>query len=351
MSYPGGNGDTGSVKFPPLPETPFVSIVIPVRNEEAFMEQCIASLKQLAYPSDSLEVIFADAQSTDRTTEIARSHGMTVVDNPGLKISAGRNAGFAAARGDVIAFTDADCLFDQEWVAEAVEHLRSGDIGGIGGTTRVPSDQDDFGKGVGVVFGLAGIAGGTVHFGQLEEVRPADDLPGCNAFYRREALETVMPTNTDLFSNEDVEMNAELCSKGVRLLLVPNVVVDHYKRSDPGRFWKQMYVFAIGRLQLGRRSYSFLKPAHWAMGVGLPFGLLFAVAALFLWPGLGTAIWLAVATCILSLVIAVSLKQSPGVGLNTVFALMLFVTAWPAGFLRELLFPVRMGYTSKEKPS
>jgi glycosyltransferase involved in cell wall biosynthesis len=341
---------TAARSFPPLPPSPLVSIVIPVRNEEAFMEACIASLRGLDYPADRLEIVFADGRSTDRTAELARRHGLRVVDNPGLKISAGRNAGFAASRGQVVAFSDADCTFDPAWVRAAVARLASGEYGGVSGPTRVPPGQDAFGQAVGIVFGWAGMAGGTVHFDRLAAAREADDLPGCNAFYRREALELVMPTNTNLFSNEDVEMNAELRARGVRLLLAPDVSVLHWKRSDPRRFWKQMFVFAIGRLQLGKRHPRFLRPCHWAIGLGFPAAALGFLALAVLRPAwaAGLAAAAVAAACALWAVWAV--RRGPSVAGNLLLAVAIFAAAWPLGFLRELLFPLRPGYTPERKP-
>ena len=329
--------DTGSIMLPPLSETPRISIVIPVRNEELFMEQCIRGLKGLDYPPDRFEVIFADGRSTDRTAEIARLHGYRVVDNPGLKISAGRNEGFAASKGEIVVFTDADCIFDPQWLRKAVGYFRSRpDVGGLSGPTPVPDDQNAFGKAVGIVFDLAGMAGGTVHRSSHDEAGIVDDLPGCNCFYRREALLTVMPTNTSLFSNEDVEMNAALRRNGVKLLMTPDVSVCHYKRSSPKRFWKQMHTFAIGRLQLGRREPSFLKPSHWFIGAALPVCFLAFVAAGFFVPAVWAAGLFALAAVAALIFLYYGFKFSFKISANLLLALALFLTAWPLGFLREL---------------
>jgi cellulose synthase/poly-beta-1,6-N-acetylglucosamine synthase-like glycosyltransferase len=331
------NTDSSSAK---LPLEPLVSIVIPVRNEEEFMEQCIRSLNELDYPKDKLEIIFADGRSTDRTKEIAIAHGCTVVDNPGLKISAGRNEGFAASHGQIVAFTDADCVFPAQWIRNAVKYFNSTAAGGVSGPTPLPENQDAFGQSVGIVFDLAGMAGGTVHLRAVNEPVFVDDLPGCNCFYRREALATVMPTNTNLYSNEDVEMNAALRRNGVKLLMTPDVSVCHYKRSSPKRFWKQMHTFAIGRLQLGKREPSLLKPSHWFIGAGLPICLLSFVAAGFFAPAIWVAGLVALAMFAVLIFLYCGFKFSFKVSANLLLALALFLTAWPLGFLRELFCPI-----------
>lgn len=334
----------------PPPGLPRVSIVIPVRNEERFMAACLRSLRELDYPADQLELIFADGRSTDRTAELARAGGSVVVDNPGLKISAGRNAGFAASHGELVAFTDADCLFPRDWVRRAAAHFADPAVAGVGGPTPIPPDQDDFGWAVNVVFRMAGLAGGTVHFAALNGTRPAEDLPGCNAFYRRVALATIMPTDTRLFSNEDVQMNAALRARGFQLRLAPDVWVYHYKRSSPVRFWKQMYVFAIGRLQLGKSDRRFLKPSHWLLGAGLPAALLAGGLATLAWPGFLSAAATVAGLIALGLFLYYGITQSARRAAYVLLALALFLTAWPLGFLRELCFPIPLGYTSAQKP-
>jgi cellulose synthase/poly-beta-1,6-N-acetylglucosamine synthase-like glycosyltransferase len=337
-----------SRSFPPLPAEPVVSIVIPVKNEEHFMDTCIRNLKKLDYPTDKFEVIFADGRSTDRTAEIARASGYRVIDNPGLKISAGRNEGFAASKGEIVVFTDADCQHDPQWLRKAVGHFRTRlDIGGLSGPTPVPDDQNAFGKAVGIVFDLAGLTGGTVHVSRHNEAGLVDDLPGCNAFYRREALQAIMPTNTSLFSNEDVEMNACLRRRGIKLLMTPDVLVHHYKRTSAKKFWRQMHVFAIGRLQLGKTDSTFLKPVHFAMGIGLPLLAVAVLLAGFVAPVVWVAALAAAAVGAFVTFVCFSLKYSPAMAINVVVALAVFATAWPSGFLRELLFPVRSASCSK----
>ncbi len=321
-----------------------------MRNEEFFMASCIKSLRELDYPADRLEVIFADGRSTDRSAAIAKEMGCRVLDNTGLKCSAGRNIAFAASRGDIIAFTDADCTFEPAWVRNAVRHFQQHpEFAGLSGPTRVPPNQDHFAQAVGVVYELAGMAGNTVHLDGVATLHEADDLPGCNAFYRREALATVMPMTTDLYSAEDVAMNADLKRKGFRLALTPDITLWHFKRSSPRRFWRQMYSYAIGRLQVGRRDRSLLKPAHWAMGVLPP-----AVALLILVLGCFKP-WIFVAAAVAALAVAAcvfvvySLKKSPRTAAWLMLAMGIFVCAWPLGFLREWFWPVPSSYDPVHK--
>lgn len=314
------------------------------------MPSCIRSLQELDYPADRLEVIFADGRSTDRTPQIARELGCRVIDNQGLKVSAGRNVGFAASRGEIVAFTDADCIFDRFWVRNAVRHFREHpEFAGLSGPTRVPQNQDSFGLAVGVVYEFAGMAGSTVHLDGVASLNETSDLPGCNAFYRRKALEAVMPTTTDLYSAEDVAMNADLRRKGFRFAMTPDVTLWHYKRSSPRRFWKQMYSYAIGRLQVGRRDRSLMKPTHWAMGFGVPTSLLVVLIVGCFRPWFLAAAVGAALLAMIAMFVTYSMKKSPKLGFWVVVATAIFVLAWPLGFLREWFRPVPSSYDPWQK--
>ena len=334
----------GPSDLEPLEETPSVSVGIPVRNEERHMRACIAGLQALDYPRERLDVIFADGGSTDATRRLAQEAGFRVVENPRGNVAGGRNAAFAASTGQVVAFSDADVRFDPQWVRHAVRRLRETGAAGVGGPTPVPADQNAFGKAVGLVFDLAGCFGTTVHrTGAAGGVREVDDLPGCNAFYRRDALARVMPTNTRLGTNEDVEMNGFLRGCGYRLILAPDVSVQHYKRPTPSGFWRQMHRFAVGRVQLGRRDPSYLKAGHWAAGVGLPLAALSVVLGGLLHDGVWMAAGASVLAAAAALVVAGTLRGSPVVGAWAVVALGILVVAWPIGFWCAWLQPRRAG--------
>ena len=100
---------------------PFISVVIPVKNAGRFIPQCLNSLNNLNYPKDRYEVIIADSSSTDNTRELSASLGAKVAAVDGESVCSGRNSGFKAARGEIIAFSDADCVMDRDWLFNAVK--------------------------------------------------------------------------------------------------------------------------------------------------------------------------------------------------------------------------------------
>lgn len=104
-----------------------LSVVIPTYNEEEFLPSLLASLARQSVRD--LEIIVADAHSTDRTREIAKKYGCTIVDG-GLP-AVGRNKGAAVARGELLLFLDADVILPgQDFLARVLQEFtdRSLDI-------------------------------------------------------------------------------------------------------------------------------------------------------------------------------------------------------------------------------
>ncbi|MCH5161954.1 MAG: glycosyltransferase [Clostridiales bacterium] len=107
-----------------------VSVVIPTYNESKRIGDCLRALKEGSM--QPLEIIVADGKSKDNTVEIAKEYGATVVVNEKRHAAGGRNAGLAAAKGDIIAFIDADCIPDRDWLREIHKAFIEDDIDGLG---------------------------------------------------------------------------------------------------------------------------------------------------------------------------------------------------------------------------
>src|SRR3989344_312125 len=132
--------------------TPFVSIIIPVRNVGKIIGQCLKSLKNLNYPKDKYEVIVSDSESSDDTLSIAQEYDTIAVSTPKRSVCAGRNEGFKAAKGEIIAFSDADCVMDKDWIKNSIKYFDDPAIGGGGGINITPPDEPAFANAAAFVF-------------------------------------------------------------------------------------------------------------------------------------------------------------------------------------------------------
>src|SRR4051794_35825470 len=114
-------------------ERPFISVIVPVRNEEAFLPGTLRQLLRQKYAPERFEVLVADGRSTDATREAVRAlqerhTNLHLLDNPARWSSAGRNVGVRAAQGDVVVVIDGHCRVDNpHYLADLAEAFaRSG---------------------------------------------------------------------------------------------------------------------------------------------------------------------------------------------------------------------------------
>ncbi|MBI2650149.1 glycosyltransferase [Candidatus Woesearchaeota archaeon] len=105
-----------------------ISIIIPAYNEEKYLPKLLECIKKQTYKD--YEIIVADANSKDRTRQIAKKHGCRTV-NGGMP-SVGRNNGAKAAKGDILLFLDADSLIEKDFLENALGDIekRNLDVAG-----------------------------------------------------------------------------------------------------------------------------------------------------------------------------------------------------------------------------
>jgi len=92
----------------PSPKLPRLSVIMPTLNAEAILDNCLASITRQDYPREQIEIILADAHSTDRTREIAARYGTIVLDDNGKNMEEGKRLALGQATGEFIIFIDAD---------------------------------------------------------------------------------------------------------------------------------------------------------------------------------------------------------------------------------------------------
>jgi glycosyltransferase involved in cell wall biosynthesis len=103
---------------------PYVSIIIPVFNEEKYIKKCLESINNLKYPKDRYEIIIVDNGSTDNTALICKYFTKSIYILPKLNVSELRNYGAKQAKGKIYAFIDGDCVADTEWLNYAIMSIK-----------------------------------------------------------------------------------------------------------------------------------------------------------------------------------------------------------------------------------
>jgi GT2 family glycosyltransferase len=229
-----------SVPFPATEprSRPRVSVVVCAYNAAETLHECLTSLERLAYPD--FEVIVVNDGSRDGTGAIARQHrSCRVIDLDHGGLSAARNAGLAAATGDIVAYTDADVRVDPDWLTYLVQPFANAGVAAAGGLSLPPPDSPW------VAHCVARAPGGPTHV--LLDDRTAEHVPGCNLAVRRDALQAIGGFNPIyLRAGDDVDLCWRLQAGGGRIEFVPAALVWHHHRASVRAYWRQQVGYGEG---------------------------------------------------------------------------------------------------------
>jgi glycosyltransferase involved in cell wall biosynthesis len=291
---------------------PLVSVIIPCRNEEAYIGCCLDSVLTSDYPSNRLEILVADGRSSDRTRDVLARYAaehpeIIVLDNPLGTTPAALNVAIQAASGEIIVRMDAHVTYPPEYIPQLVNGLKESKAENVGGVLEtVPADNTPVAQAIAV--GLSHRFGvGNSHFRVgAAEPREVDTVPfGC---FRREVFQRFGLFDEELIRNQDDEFNFRLIAKGGRVLLLPHVRCRYVARRSLGQLARMYYQYGyfkplvarkVGRVMTLRQLIPSLLVigllgsallGTWSLAAGVFFSLLaFTYCSLVLLCALGAA--------------------------------------------------------------
>ncbi|HEY6803766.1 MAG TPA: glycosyltransferase [Pyrinomonadaceae bacterium] len=219
-----------------------ISVVVPVYNAETTISATIEHLLRQSLTPD--EIIVVDDGSTDETANLLKAFAgqITVLSKTNGGPASARNAGIQASSSSLIAFTDSDCLPDEEWLQELVKGFKSDLVSGVGGSVEAATDGL-----VGEYIDLHGWMNP-----QQEASGIVTSLVTANACFRSDVLQ-----QTNLFDErfpgpgaEDTELSIRVRSAGYELSFVKTALVRHLHKKTVWSYCKNMANHGEGRAVL-----------------------------------------------------------------------------------------------------
>lgn len=277
-----------------------VSIVIPAYNAERTLEACLRACLDQTYPET--EVIVADDGSTDGTPEIAARFGVRYIRQGNRGPAAARNMGARVACGEIIAFTDSDCIPQRDWIAQLVGGFEPG-VAAVGGTYGI-ANPDRL---------LARLVHEEIVVRHARFKNEVDFLGSFNVAYRKDAFDAVhgfdesytaaSGEDNDLaYRLQDAEGTLRFCRAAVVAHHHPVRLLSYLRTQMWHGYWRvKIYSRHHGRARTGDRyasGFELLTPPAMLVLLGLtPLGAAVALHGCGLYIAAGLLALLAMLGC------------------------------------------------------
>lgn len=312
-----------------------VSVVIPAYNAEKTLGSCLEAFARQTYPRDLFQVIVVDDGSTDRTSDVARRFPVRYLQQKNQGPATARNHGAAAGDGDILLFTDSDCVPTDNWIEEMVAPFQAKGIMAVKGAYR-SSQREIIARFAQIEF--------EERFDLLEKAGKTDMVDTYSAGYRYHIFRELggFDIRFPVANNEDTELSYRLAAKGLQMVFNPRAIVYHlghpnsvvrYARLKYYRGYWRMVVYRQFPNKMMKDTYT---PKSLKLQIAALFLLLGALPAPFILNGPGLLLLMAAAllfgSSILPFVIC-ALRKDIVVGLVTPFLLTVRAAALGAGAL------------------
>ena len=246
-----------------------ISVIIPVKNEEDKIARCLeAVFNQTIKP---FEVIMVDGHSTDKTVENVRKFPVKILYEDYHTRAGACQIGVENAKGEYVAFTDADCIPEKDWLENLVKEFDE-DIVGVGGGIK-NIGEGLWEKSINLISGTFLGSANSVQGQLFTDKRYVKSISGCNSMYHKEDILKIGGFDVRLSTAEDTELNRKLLRAG-KLLYTPNAVILHNHQRGLKDFAKRMYQYGYGRA----------KSRLWDLQVIPPILVLLLLASLIFTP-------------------------------------------------------------------
>lgn len=258
---------------------PFISVVVPVRNEERFIADTLRQLLAQDYDPTRFEVLVADGESTDATPEIVRAVGRShanvrLLSNPRRWSSAGRNLGVRNARGELIVVVDGHCdLESTSYLTNLADAFTRSGADCIGRPQPLDvATASTLQRAIAAArASRLGHNPASFIYSATEQFVPAQSVA---VAYRREVFSALGLFDERFDACEDVEFNHRVERAGFRCFFTPAVTVRYHPRGTLPGLFRQLLRYGRGRVRLLRKhpdtfSVPCFLPALFLLGVGL----------------------------------------------------------------------------------
>lgn len=201
------------------------SVIVPAYNASGTIERCLNALENHSIPKEVYEVIVIDDGSTDRTSDIVKQFPFKYFWQENQGPAAARNKGTQEARGEIILFTDADCIPQHNWIEKMVKPFNDPHIMAVKGAYKTHQ------KALTARFAQVEFE---ERFEMLKKAGSIDMVDTYSAGYRKSIFLSFggFDPSFPVANNEDTELSYKMSQAGHKMVFNPNAIVYHLNHPD-----------------------------------------------------------------------------------------------------------------------
>ena len=223
-----------------------VSVIIPAYNSEATIGSCLESLTNQNYKED-YEIIVVDDGSTDNTKGEVKKFDVKFLEQKHGGPAVARNLGAKKAAGEIILFTDADCVPEADWIEKMCGPFKDESVVGVQGAYKTKQRR------VVARFVQYEIE---ERYGIMKKAGSIDFIGSYSAAYRKDVFHAFEGFDKDfpIASGEDTDLSYRLASQGYKMIFEPGAIVYHEHPSQMMDYLKMKFYRAYWRVSLYRKT-------------------------------------------------------------------------------------------------
>jgi succinoglycan biosynthesis protein ExoA len=235
-------------------DSPFVTVILPIRNEAQYIERSLDAVLNQDYPDACLEVLIADGMSTDQTRQIIENLAtqypqikVKVLDNESQIVPTGMNLALQQAKGEIIIRVDGHCFIAPDYVRMCVNHIKNEGIDGVGGSIETVGETP---IAAAIAIGMSspfGVGNSAFRIKSGKNVL-TDTVPF--PAYSYQIIERVGMYDEELIRNQDDEYNYRIRGMGGRILLADDVRSTYFSRSSYIHLWQQYFQYGFWKVRI-----------------------------------------------------------------------------------------------------
>ena len=238
-----------------------VTILLPIRNEAAFIERGLRAILAQDYPGE-MEILIADGLSTDNTREVIASipglpSSVRILDNPGKIVPTGMNVALRQAKGEIIIRVDGHCIIAPDYVRKCVEHIQNDDVDGVGGPME-SIGETQMAKAIAIGMSSPFGVGNSAFRTTSGKSMLVDTVPF--PAYTRQIIERAGLYDEELVRNQDDEYNYRIRELGGKILLADDVRSTYFSRTSLKGLGRQYFQYGFWKVRVLQKHPRQMSP-------------------------------------------------------------------------------------------